>query len=358
MIKKSLMIISDKERLRMLKNKNIAGIKDLKILNKGGYMKRLFFIIFIIFIVSGCKNKEERDYRQDMRNFVQSISSYAKGINHNFIIIPQNGQELITENGNADGIISENYIKAIDGIGREDVFYGYNGDDIPTPQSERDYLISFLNLARDNGKKILVIDYCSTHNYIEDSYYQNNTRGFISFAANHRELDNIPEYPENPYNMNTDNITSLDDAKNFLYLINPSSFGNLDSFLNALKNTNFDILIIDLFFNEIALTKAQVESLKTKLNNGKRLVIAYMSIGEAEDYRYYWKKEWEKNPPEWLAEENPEWEGNYKVRYWYPEWQQIIFGNDSSYLKKIIDAGFDGVYLDIIDAFEYFENSK
>ncbi|HDY87770.1 MAG TPA: alpha-1,4 polygalactosaminidase, partial [bacterium] len=23
---------------------------------------------------------------------------------------------------------------------------------------------------------------------------------------------------------------------------------------------------------------------------------------------------------------------------------------------KIIDAGFDGVYLDIIDAFEYFEN--
>lgn len=37
-------------------------------------------------------------------------------------------------------------------------------------------------------------------------------------------------------------------------------------------------------------------------------------------------------------------------------WQAIIYGNDNSYLKKIIDAGFDGVYLDIIDAFEYFTN--
>jgi len=40
------------------------------------------------------------------------------------------------------------------------------------------------------------------------------------------------------------------------------------------------------------------------------------------------------------------------------EWQDIIFDNENSYLKKIIDAGFDGFYLDIIDAFEYFEGLK
>ena len=38
-----------------------------------------------------------------------------------------------------------------------------------------------------------------------------------------------------------------------------------------------------------------------------------------------------------------------------PQWQNIIYGNESSYLTKISDAGFDGVYLDIIDAFEYYE---
>lgn len=75
---------------------------------------------------------------------------------------------------------------------------------------------------------------------------------------------------------------------------------------------------------------------------------------EAEDYRYYWQSSWESNPPSWLKGENAEWPGNYKVRFRESEWQAIIYGNDNSYLKKIFDAGFDGVYLDIIDAFEYF----
>jgi cysteinyl-tRNA synthetase len=52
---------------------------------------------------------------------------------------------------------------------------------------------------------------------------------------------------------------------------------------------------------------------------------------------------------------NPDWEGNYKVRYWDPGWQAIIYGSPHSYLDKIIAAGFDGVYLDIIDAYWYYE---
>jgi len=59
--------------------------------------------------------------------------------------------------------------------------------------------------------------------------------------------------------------------------------------------------------------------------------------------------------PSFLHSENPNWEGNFYVHYWDEEWQKIICGNDDSYLKKILDAGFDGVYLDLIDAFEYFE---
>ena len=80
-----------------------------------------------------------------------------------------------------------------------------------------------------------------------------------------------------------------------------------------------------------------------------------MSIGEAEDYRYYWQSSWKIGSPDWIEKENPDWEGNYKVKYWEKGWQDIIYGNNDSYLKKILDTGFDGVYLDIIDAFEYFE---
>ena len=35
-----------------------------------------------------------------------------------------------------------------------------------------------------------------------------------------------------------------------------------------------------------------------------------------------------------------------------------MFGNPDAYLDNILKAVFDGVYLDGIDTFEYFENEK
>lgn len=329
-------------------------------------MKNLFATIAVLavttFLRLGCSDNStdnepntERNYRQDMRDFVQDISSYAKGNKSNFVVIPQNGQELVTENGEETGPPAVAYLTAIDGVGREDLFYGYIFDNTSTPASERDYMISFLNIAENNDVEVLVTDYCSTQSFVDDSYVQNATRGYISFAADHRELDNVPAYPASPYNVNVSNVTSLSEAKNFLYMIDPGSFPNKDAFLQAIIETNYDMVIIDLFYDNIALTTSEVASLKSKTNGGSRLIIAYMSIGEAEDYRYYWQTSWETNPPAWLDDENPDWPGNYKVRYWDKDWQNIIYGNDSSYLKKILDRGFDGVYLDIIDAFEYYE---
>ena len=312
--------------------------------------------IFMLFLLGCFLFEDRKDYKELMRDFVIKISKYAKQLKPNFIIIPQNGQEILTIDGNIDSDLASDYIAAIDGVGREDLFYGYLGDDEETLENDRSYMISFLNIAKNSNKVVLVIDYCSTPSKVDDSYNQNYNLGFISFAADKRELDNIPNYPKNPYNENSNDINSLSDAKNFLYIINPSSYPNKNDFLNALKNTNFDLIIIDLFFYEQMLTKEDIDSLKTKQNGGKRLIICYMSIGEAEDYRYYWEDEWYYNPPSFLDKENPDWPGNYKVKYWDPSWQAIIYGNDNSYLKKIIDSNFDGVYLDIIDAFEYFEN--
>jgi cysteinyl-tRNA synthetase len=170
-------------------------------------------------------------------------------------------------------------------------------------------------------------------------------------------LDNIPLYPNPIYAVNNQVIATLGDAKNFLYLINPQSYATKTDFISAVTATNYDLLIMDIFFNDgvTQFTSAEITQLKNKANGGKRLVISYMSIGEAEDYRYYWQSSWNSTKPIWLAEENPDWPGNFKVWYWEKDWQDIIFGNNSSYLKKILDAGFDGVYLDIIDAFEYYE---
>ena len=316
-------------------------------------------LLWAVLLTTACNRTEVvpcDDYRQAMRDFVVRISETARSQHPDFIVIPQNGIELVTvsEDADADAELAATYLAAIDGHGQEDLFYGYNRDDKPTPAAETDYLLSYLRRSKQAGNCILVSDYCSRSEYVASARSRCDAEGFVSFAAPSRELDVIPAGA--PTHENAQDIVHLSDAQNFLYLLNCERFSSKAAFLDAVSATNYDLLILDLFFeDDMAFTAAEVEQLKHKANGGKRLVVCYMSIGEAEDYRYYWQPEWKRDKPAWLARENPEWRGNYKVRYWDSEWQEIICGADDSYLNRILAAGFDGVYLDIIDAFEYFE---
>ena len=325
--------------------------------------KHVFYFFMILFVISSCGGDDEDDdggnnsgYKDYMREFVQDLSSYAKEKKSGFIIIPQNGHELVSDNGDNSGGAHIAYNAAIDACGQEDLFYGYNNDDEATPKEDNEYLCDLLDIAKGNDNTILVTDYCSTHSKMDDSYAKNAAKGYISYAASSRELEVPSNYPATPNNENSDDINSISDVKNFLYLINPEMFNSKNEFIQMVGMLNYDLIIMDYFFDDKEeWTPSEVEQLKNKANGGKRLVVSYMSIGEAEDYRYYWQSSWESSPPEWLDEENPDWEGNYKVKYWEQDWQDIIFGSNNAYLDKIINAGFDGVYLDIIEAFEYYE---
>lgn len=301
------------------------------------------------------------DFRQEMRDFIGGISAAAKIVDSSFLIIPQNGQDILTTNGEPDGPLATSYAAAIDGFGREDVFYGYVEDDVATPAVERDRLLAFLARFEAEGVEALVTDYCSTANFVDNSFSSNESLGYASFAADDRELRTIPPRPAAPFNENADDITSLGDVKNFLYLLNPEMFKSRENYLSTLAATNFDLLLIDPFVFEFSagtqLTAKEVASLKTKANGGTRLVIAYMSIGEAEDFRHYWDPLWDDDPPAWIEEENSNFPGDFKVQYWVKEWQDIIFGQKDSFLTLLLDADFDGTYLDLIDAFEFFEDS-
>ena len=94
---------------------------------------------------------------------------------------------------------------------------------------------------------------------------------------------------------------------------------------------------------------------------GGRRAIAYLSIGEAENYRWYFDSDWTDNgiddqpdsdAPRWLCRTNPDWAGNFKVQYWSDAWRTIVL----EYVDKLIEYGFDGVYLDIIDGFEHWSD--
>ena len=301
------------------------------------------------------------NYREAMRDFVKLIALNARKTNPTFVIIPQNGQGVAWDDED-EGEPDSEYLSVIDGTGREDTFYGTDSDwsiadGVLTPEDTSEWFQEQCDVFKNAGVTVLSTDYTTDNSTkINDSFAKNAAKGYISFAAVDRNLTKIPSY--SVYNENSSDVTKLSDAKNFLYLIDPEKYSTKASFVNALAATNYDVFIIDLFCANEMLTASDLAKLKVKKNGGKRLVICYMSIGEAEDYRAYWKSEWNTEKPLFLCDENPEWKGNYKVRYWYPSWQQTMAGESGSYLSMIVTAGFDGVYLDIIDAYETFEEQE
>lgn len=150
--------------------------------------------------------------------------------------------------------------------------------------------------------------------------------------------------------------------------------------VDALANSHYDMLVLeptrtdwssdDKFFD----TKKMVERLKnTKGSDGKRrkLIIAYIDIGEAEDWRWYWtwSTDWDegdprpKDWPDYILTHDPDgWEGNYPVAYWDAKWKDIIIygknqdskphGDYNSAIDEAIKDGFDGIYLDWVEAYE------
>jgi cysteinyl-tRNA synthetase len=109
-----------------------------------------------------------------------------------------------------------------------------------------------------------------------------------------------------------------------------------------------DLVVIDHCNDDRPFSPAEVTAMRQRPDGSCRLVLAYMSIGEAESYRFYWDKGWRRQRPSWLGKENPDWDENYAVQFWDPNWQQIIF----DYADRVVAGGFDGVYLDKVDAFE------
>lgn len=153
-------------------------------------------------------------------------------------------------------------------------------------------------------------------------------------------------------------------CKAFSGVPSPPSLGAVNDFLYQLQDldlaaigdTAFDLVIMDYSSDggeAGEFSAAEIDALKHS-PGGEKIVLAYMSVGEAEDYRFYWEDWWAPGNPPWLDVENPDWPGNYKVHYWNPGWQAIVFG----YTDRLLDAGFDGAYLDIIDAYEYYSTTR
>lgn len=130
--------------------------------------------------------------------------------------------------------------------------------------------------------------------------------------------------------------------------------------LDRLARSARDTVVLDRSFGAGGgdWTIPEIESLRGA--RAGRRVLSYLSIGEAEDYRRYWQPAWRlaadgsrsEATPAFVVAPNPDWPGNYKVAYWREPWQRLVLDQ----LDELVANTFDGVYLDIVDAFEFFEH--
>jgi cysteinyl-tRNA synthetase len=137
-------------------------------------------------------------------------------------------------------------------------------------------------------------------------------------------------------------------------------WGGVDDFVYQLQHadpdrigeTAFDLAVVTL------ATAGNSPDVIPALKNspgGPKIVLCYMSIGQSETYRWYWNPDWITDPPDWLDAPDGVWAGDHWVRYWDTDWQRIIYGTPESYLDQILALGFDGVYLDRVDAYWYYQ---
>lgn len=135
--------------------------------------------------------------------------------------------------------------------------------------------------------------------------------------------------------------------------LDPASLGAL----------NFDLLVVEptrTGSDATAFTPQDVAAIKTHA-----VAAAYVSIGEASDFRSYWHANWTKNgqantaltgnAPHWLGPLDEAFPDSRKVRYWEADWQNLIFNaSKTGALDKIVAQGFDAAYLDIVDAYFFW----
>ncbi len=169
---------------------------------------------------------------------------------------------------------------------------------------------------------------------------------------------------------------SLDNVTYWGYQIQHVSY---EGMVDALVASNYDMLVLEPTRTEQEDADFDTLGMVTRLKNSaasdgthRKLILAYIDIGQAEDWRWYWNPEW----PEWDCEGDPPtewpdyiitcdpdgWSGNYPVAYWDAAWKDIIIygkntGSDpdrdyDSVIDEVIKSGFDGIYLDWVEAFE------
>ncbi|MDD9878456.1 MAG: hypothetical protein OXR84_13535 [Magnetovibrio sp.] len=300
------------------------------------------------------------DLREEMRKLVLSISRFARKHRPNFRIIVRGGLDLLVKRDDVDETKvspARTYMRTLDGLLAEGLFFTERRPGRPPEPEIQQRMLGLVDFARKNGIRVFTLDYGEGPRIIDQAREQASKRGFISLVSDRPLLDiaELPSYPKRPPGENSKSVISLDGVKNYAIVANSLPFGREDVFALALHGTNYDMVVVDVFHGRKPLSRQAVETLKYKKIGAKRLVLAKMDVGTAASYRYYWKDTWREGSPPWIAAPVRGDPDRYNVEFWRPGWKKIISGDTNSYVYGIIAQGFDGVLIDGLEVYKFFE---
>ena len=140
-------------------------------------------------------NGEDPDAAAHMALFVENLAEYARSVNPDFIVCPQNAANLVSENLDIPLSSDEQaaYLAAIDAIGAEDTFY-YGDLDEDNNWNPQEDVIGWLEEFRAEGLAVLAIDYLTDPDKIDRFYREARDREWIPYASV-RELDQLAVNP-------------------------------------------------------------------------------------------------------------------------------------------------------------------
>jgi cysteinyl-tRNA synthetase len=138
-----------------------------------------------------------------------------------------------------------------------------------------------------------------------------------------------------------------------------------DANITQISQSHYDMVVIDddTTWNGASTAKLPAPSIVSQMHNtpgldvARKVVLAYVDIGEAESSRTYWQS-WTVGNPSFVlaADPNPNpygFLGKFVVNFTDPHWQSIVYGSPTSLIDQAITDGFDGVFLDNVGSFAY-----
>ncbi len=205
---------------------------------------------------------------------------------------------------------------------------------------------------RESGRRLLSLETCADAKGVSQAMSGAGRDRVLPFAA----IDGINSTRRvsgRPPAENSNAVATVGEARNWMPQLHGNGYGSKTEWVEAMAKTNYDMLVMDVSYRgQDPLTKDDVKKLKFKELGAPRLVLAVLPVGKAFDWRWYWKKDWVAGNPDFLFAPISDDPGAYMASVDNAQWRAVL----GKYITGIVDLGFDGVVLDDLDTYLWFES--